>query len=108
MKRFREKDLEKCAAKTCGSIPNITLDEVGTQLKKMKTRNVCGPDQIPMEVWKLYVDECSYYILQTTNAELLKECLNHGERGSVPDRGRLCTGMWKSWRNQVEGTHHDV
>ena len=45
------KDLEECE-KTCGHIPNITLEEVGTQLKKMKTGKAGGPDQIPIEVWK--------------------------------------------------------
>ena len=74
------KDLEECE-KTCGPIPNIRLDEVGTQLKKMKTGKPCRPDQIPIEVWKLFGDEGVYYLLQTMNVVVLsKECLNHGER----------------------------
>ncbi len=50
------KDLEECE-KTCGLIPNIMLDEVGTQLKKRKTGKACGPDEIPIEVEKLLGDE---------------------------------------------------
>ena len=61
------KDSEECG-KTCGPIPNITLEEVGTQLKKMKTGTACGPDQIPIEVWKLSGDKA--YLLQTMNAVL--------------------------------------
>ena len=57
------KDLEECE-KTCGPIPNITLEEVGTQLKKMKTGKACGLDQIPIEVWKLLGDEGVDYLLR--------------------------------------------
>ena len=60
------KYLEECE-KTCGPIPNITLEEDGTQLKKMKTGQACGPDQIPIEVWKLLVDESVDYLLNTMN-----------------------------------------
>ena len=35
--------LEECE-KTCCPLPNIALEEVGTQLKKVKTGKVCGPD----------------------------------------------------------------
>ena len=65
------KDLEECE-KTCSPIPNITLEEVGTQLKKMKTGKACGPDQIPLEVWKLLCDEGVDYFLQTMNAVLVE------------------------------------
>ena len=64
------KDLEECE-KTCGPIPNITLEEVGTQLKKMKTGKTCGLDHIPVEVWKLLGDEGVDYLLQTMNAVLV-------------------------------------
>ena len=30
-------------------MPNMTLEEVGTPLKKMETRNDCGPDQISIK-----------------------------------------------------------
>ena len=50
------KNLEECE-KNCGPMPNITLEEVGTQLNKMKTGKACDPDQIPIEVWKLLGDE---------------------------------------------------
>ena len=49
-----------------------TLEEVGTHLKKMNTGKACGPDQIPIEVWKLFGDECVAYLLQTMNVVLVK------------------------------------
>ena len=64
------KDLKECE-KTCGPIPNVTLEEDGTQLKK-KTGNASGPDQIPIELWKLL----SY---RQWTPYVLKESLNHGE-----------------------------
>ena len=63
------KDLEECE-KTCGTIPNVTLEEVGTQLNKMKTGKACGPDQIPIEVWKLLGDEGVVFILATFMSRL--------------------------------------
>ena len=38
----------------------------------MKTGKACGPDQIPIEVWKLLSDEGVYYLLQTMNAVLVE------------------------------------
>ena len=38
----------------------------------MKTGNVYGPDQIPIEVWKLLGDEGIDYLLQTMNAGLVE------------------------------------
>ncbi len=61
------KDLEEC-----GPITNITLEEVGTQLQEMKTGNAYGPDQIPIEVWKLLGDEGVDYLLHTMNAVLVE------------------------------------
>ena len=51
-----------------GPIPNITLEEGGTQLKKMTTGKYCGPDQIPHEVWKLLGDGGLDYLIHTLNA----------------------------------------
>ena len=59
--------MEECE-ETCGPISNITLEEVRTQLKRMKTGKACGPDQIPIEVWTLLGDEGLEYLLQTMNA----------------------------------------
>ena len=73
------KYLEECE-KTCSPIPNITLEEVGTQLKKMKTGKACGLDQIRIEVWMLLGDECVDYLLQTMDDVLVE-------------------GMPQSWRN---------
>ena len=61
------KELEECE-ETYGPISNITLEEVRTQLKRMKTGKACGPDQIPIEVWTLLGDEGLEYLLQTMNA----------------------------------------
>ena len=46
------------------------MEEGGTQLKRMKTGKACGPDQIPIDVWKLLGDEGVDYLLQTMNAVL--------------------------------------
>ena len=67
----RRKDLNECE-KTCDPIPNITLEEVGTQLKKMKTGKACGLDQIPIEVWKLLGNEGVDHLLQTMTAVLVE------------------------------------
>ena len=82
------KYLEECE-NTCGPTPNITLEEVGTQFKKMKTGKACGPDQIPIEVWKLLGDEGLGYRLQIMNAVL-----------------SLVEGMLQSWRKSEISSLH--
>ena len=39
-------------SETAGEVPPISVEEIRNQLAKMKGNKVCGPDLIPIEVWK--------------------------------------------------------
>ena len=37
---------------TAGEVPPINIEEIRYQLTKMRGNKACGPDLIPIEVWK--------------------------------------------------------
>ena len=39
---------------TAGKVPPINIEEITTQLAKMKGNKASGPGLIPIEVWKKY------------------------------------------------------
>ena len=58
------KELDKCD-ETEGPIPRITEEEIRKQLDKLKSRKANGPDNLPIELWKL-VGDAGIESLETT------------------------------------------
>ena len=64
------KELDKCD-ETEGPIPRITDEEIRKQLDKLKkNRKVNGPDNLPIELWKL-VGDAGIESLETTMNEVM-------------------------------------
>ena len=66
------KEPDKCE-ETEGPIPRITAEEIRKQLDKLKNRNANGPDNLPIELWKL-VGDAGIENLETT----MNEVMNRG------------------------------
>ena len=63
------KEPDKCDA-TEGTIPRITDEEIRKQLDKLKNRKANGPDNLPIELWKL-VGDAGIESLETTMNEVM-------------------------------------
>ena len=64
------KEPDKCD-ETEGPIPRITEEEIRKQLDKVKNRKANGPDNLPIELWKL-VGDAGIESLETTIDEVKK------------------------------------
>ena len=58
------KEPDKCD-ETEGPIPRITAEEIRKQLEKLKKRKANGPDNLPIQLWKL-VGDAGIESLETT------------------------------------------
>ena len=65
-----------------GTIEDIYLEEVITQLGKMKKNKACGPDHLPIEVAKALGDEAAIWM-----TGVLNEAMSEG----IPEEWRTCT-----------------
>ena len=63
------KETDKCE-ETEGPIPRITEEEIRKQLDKLKNRKANGPDNLPIELWKL-VGDAGIESLETTTNEIM-------------------------------------
>ena len=65
---------------TAGEVPPITVEEIRNQLAKMKGNKACGPDLIPIEVWKTMGEQGIVF---------LEKVLNEAITSGVPSSWRL-------------------
>ena len=65
---------------TAGEVPPISVEEIRNQLTKMKGNKACGPDMIPIEVWKKMGEEGIVFLKKELN-----EILTYG----IPSSWRL-------------------
>ena len=63
------KEPDKCD-ETEGPMPRITEEEIRKQLDKLKNRKANGPDNLPIELWKL-VGDAGIESLETTMNEVM-------------------------------------
>ena len=52
---------------TAGEVPPISVEEIRNQLTKMKGNKACGPDMIPIEVWKKMGEEGIVFLKKELN-----------------------------------------
>ena len=65
---------------TAGEVPPISVEEIRNQLAMMKGNKACGPDMIPIEVWKKMGEEGIVF---------LKKELNEMLTSGIPSSWRL-------------------
>ena len=51
----------------------VSLEEVQTALKKMRVGKAVGPDEIPVEVWKIVGEKAITWLQRLFNRLLLEE-----------------------------------
>ena len=66
---------------TAGEVPPISIEEIRNQLAKMKGNQACGPDLIPIEVWKKMGEQGIIF---------LEKGLNGMIASGLPSSWRLC------------------
>ena len=65
---------------TAGEVPPITVEEIRYQQAKMKGNKACGPDLIPIEVWKKMGEQGIVF---------LEKVLNEAITSGIPSSWRL-------------------
>ena len=82
---------------TAGEVPPISVEEIRNQLTKMKGNKACGPDVIPIEVWKKMGEEGIVF---------LKKELNEILTSGIPSSWRLSevTPLFKGKGSILEST----
>ena len=108
---------------TEGPIPRITEEEIRKQLDKLKNRKANGPDNLPIELWKLVCD-AGIESLETTLNEVMSRGMRSSWRyseispiykgkGSVVDCGnysgiKLMSHTTKLWEHIIENRIREI
>ena len=116
------KELDKCD-ETEGPIPRITEEEIIKQLDKLKNRRANGPDNLPIELWKL-VGDAGIESLETTMNEVMSRGMPSSYRcsenspiykgkGSVLDCAnyrsiKLMSDTMKLWERIIENSIREI
>ena len=67
LKRNNPKEQLQNMPETAGEVPPISVEEIRNQLTKMEGNKACGPDMIPIEVWKKMGEEGIVFLKKELN-----------------------------------------
>ena len=84
---------------TAGEVPPISVEEIRNQLAMMKGNKTCGPDMIPIEVWKKMGEEGIVFLKKELNEMLIS---------GIPSSWRLSelTPLYKGKGSILECSHY--